>query len=558
MESEVALGSVRDAGGREARASRAVRGCSPGWTRRLAMTVGVALAAAAALGAPAPAAAAPTPIIDVHTHLFNLRYLPVRGILIARGVPKTVAEVLDRLLVGATPLADLAHPADEVPAADALDVDTLSESAARSFVLGRIQRAGADRPVGATGELLTPSERRALRKYVAGAPPRADLAPGESGDLALVGAALDQARFAPEREKSYARFLATLMQDELAIVRAARRDYPAVDLMIHHLMDMERPYDDRPSLPNAGQIERLAPLAKRFPGQLLGFVAFDPFRRELALPIVRAALDSGEAIGVKFYPPSGYRASGNAAWPDKPSWWKFALRDQWRARYGGWTGADLDRVNHALFAYCAAHDMPLLAHCTPNGFEAVSGKNGYGAMADPRAWRRVLAEFPKLRLTLAHAGGGDGWFSDLPWAAASGFDKDAWDLATRYENVFLDFSYSDEVLDPSKLAALRRRFEALLPLAPDGQRPYALGDKILYGSDWHMVAVLNDRARILSLLTGLFDEPALAPYRARFFAGNAVRFLRLAEWNATATLDPAQHQALSALLARVRDAEANR
>jgi predicted TIM-barrel fold metal-dependent hydrolase len=509
----------------------------------------------ATLCAAAAADAAPLPVIDVHTHVFNLRYLPVRGILIARGVPKPVAEVLDRLLVGATSLADLAGSGDEAPAgaqADAADVGQMSDEAARGYILGRIRRTEADRHPEAGGALLTPSERRALRKYVADQAPQADLAPGEAGDLALVGAALDKARFAPKREKSYPRFLGTLMKNELEIVRAARQDYPGVDLMVHHLMDMERPYGDAPSLSLARQHERLPPLARRFPGQILGFVAFDPFRRAAALPAVAAALQSGAALGVKFYPPSGYRAAGNGAWPDKPSWWKLALRDQWGARYRGWSGEDLDRVTRDFFAYCQRHDVPILAHCTPDGFEAAEG---YGAMGDPRYWRAVLEKFPRLRLTLAHAGGGESWFSDGTWTGDADFDQRAWDLATRYEHVYLDLSYSDEVLDPGSLAALRRRLTALLARQPDPSRPFPLGDKLVYGSDWHMVAVLDERARIFAALRGLFDEPALTPYRARFFAGNAARYLRLGAWTAGAPLEAPQRAALEALLARIHEAE---
>lgn len=550
--------------GRQDVLGRRSAGGRPPWTAKTALLVALiavfGMAPIAPIAPIAPLAAdSELPIIDVHTHVFNLRYLPVRGILVARGVPKAVAGALDRLLVGATSLAPLsgadAPPSAGLAALDALDTSGMNDAAARGYVLGRIQRAEADRPQGTPGELLTPAERRALRKYVADQPPRADLAPGETGDLALVGAALDKARFAPAREKSYARFLATLMQDELAIVRAAQRDYPEVDLMVHHLMDMERAYDDRPSVASSTQIARLPELARRFPGKLIGFVAFDPFRRAEALAGVRSALASGAALGVKFYPPSGYRAAGNGDWPGKPGWWKFALRDQWSSRYSGWKGSGLDRVNRELFAYCALHDIPILAHCTPDGFEAAEG---YGRMADPDFWAQVLGEFPKLRLALAHAGGGDSWFSDRAWNGRDGFDQRAWDLATRFENVYLDFSYSDEVLDPRQLAALRRRFTTLLAAPAAAGRPYALADKILYGSDWHMVAVLDGRAQILDRLRDLFAEPALAPYRARFFAGNAVRYLGLAALADGAPglrrVDPASRAALGALVARARGA----
>lgn len=502
----------------------------------------------AAQSEPAPPAAdTALPIIDLHTHVFNLRYLPVRGILVARGVPAAAAEALDRLLVAATPLADLTRPADELLAADLLDVSAMDEAASKQWILGRLQSAQADRR-----ELLTPRERRALRRYVARAeaPPGADRPPVPASDLELVSAALDEARFAPHRERSYPRFLALLMQNEVAIVRQARRDYPGVDLMVHHLMDMERAYGDSPALGNARQIERLEPLAALFPGQLLGFVAFDPFRRQGALAAVRAAVENGHALGVKFYPPSGYRASGNARFPDKPSWWRFALLDQWSSRYGGWRGGDLDAVNDALFAYCERQQVPILAHCTPDGFEA---SEGYGGMSDPAFWRAVLAKYPRLRLALAHAGGGASWFAEGPWDGARDFDQRAWDLATRFPNVYLDLSYSDEVLDPVRREALRRRLVALLPAQPG--RPHALGDKLIYGSDWHMVGVLDRRRDILVELRRLFGDRALAPYRARFFAGNAARFLRLREHAESALLQPAQRQALRALLARIDAAE---
>jgi predicted TIM-barrel fold metal-dependent hydrolase len=520
----------------------------------------VALVAFAVLSIamPAPAAAdAALPVVDLHAHAFNLRYLPVRGVLVARGVPKAVAEVLDRLLVAATPLADLdGGSADALMDAELPAIPAMSDAEARSFVLGRIQAASAraDRR-----ELLDADERRALRKYAADVLARRDLPPGEAGDAALIDAALEKAPLGPTADRSYPRFLAMLMQDELAIVRRLGREYPKVDLFVHHLMDMENPYDDRPSLPNAGQIARLEPLGRRFPGSLAAFVAFDPFRRDDALATVRAAVETGRAVGVKFYPPSGYRAAGNAfePWPPKPAFWKLALRSQWKSRYGGWRGRDLDAVNRELFAWAAANDVPILAHCTPGGFEAFTGS---GRMSDPEHWRRVLVDFPRLRLALAHAGGGESWFADhgpdpdTDWDGARDFDQRAWDLATRHENVYLDLSYSDEVLDPAKRDVLRRRLKALLAASAD--RPFALGDKLVYGSDWHMVGVLDRRTEIFAELERLFTEPALAPWKERFFAANAVRYLRLADYAGRAPLDPAGRAALAAFAARAARAGA--
>ena len=175
-------------------------------------------------------------------------------------------------------------------------------------------------------------------------------------------------------------------------------------------------------------------------------------------------------------------------------------------------------------------------------------------MSDPAFWRDVLSEFPTLRLALAHAGGGESWFSDHAWDGARDFDQRAWDLATRFPNVYLDLSYSDEILEAGARAALRRRLAALLPAQPG--RPHALGDKLVYGSDWHMVGVLDGRREIFAELQRLFADPALAPYRARFFAGNAARFLRLRSFAESAPLKPAQSKNLRALVARIDTAEA--
>ena len=126
---------------------------------------------------------------------------------------------------------------------------------------------------------------------------------------------------------------------------------------VHHMMDMEHAYQDRPDYPYLRQLRRMRALARCFPGRVLGFAAFEPFRPG-AFRIVREAMENG-FCGVKFYPPSGYRPVDNEV--------------------TGITGDDpreIDRRNHELFAYCVNHDVPILAHCTAGGMERIPGVTG--------------------------------------------------------------------------------------------------------------------------------------------------------------------------------------
>src|SRR5256885_15499369 len=54
-----------------------------------------------------PAGREPTPVIDVHTHVFNARDLPLRGLFSALGAPTLVAKALAKVLNAWTPDDDL-------------------------------------------------------------------------------------------------------------------------------------------------------------------------------------------------------------------------------------------------------------------------------------------------------------------------------------------------------------------------------------------------------------------------------------------------------------------
>ena len=123
-----------------------------------------------------------------------------------------------------------------------------------------------------------------------------------------------------------------------------------------------------------------------FDGVVLPMVGFDPRRDcDLARSSFRAVQDRvrrGAAIGVKLYPPMGFRPLGNE-----------------RA---------VDARLHELYEWCVDERVPIVAHCSP-----ANAVRGADDAAHPHGWRPVLERYPTLHLGLAHAGGIDksGWSS---------------------------------------------------------------------------------------------------------------------------------------------------
>lgn len=531
-------------------------------------------------------------VIDVHCHLFNARYLPLKGVLEGLGVPGWLSEVARDILNELTADADLVYAPglpcagtadggeEEAAGAPAVDAEARSffdvvrrpgkfptwqqafrERAARELsrrvaasrapILDAAAAKDRDRALTVLEEddLYVPLERvrRLYLERVAGALPEKGvsgttelleaLEASEATDeqetagvaytwsLDLFGPVLDwvldqlnaaiAAVLGVDAAEGYIQFLLLMLSSETQLYQEMLGTYAPeqnVDLSVHLMMDMQHGYgDEQACYPfDSEQIDRMAALVQQSNGRLRGFVAFDP-RRENGLELVREALQKC-STGVKLYPPMGYRATGE----DENQ--REALRE--------------------LYAYCTENDVPILTHCSPVGFEADAG---LGVKSSPEHWDAVLADFPGLRLCYGHAGGDvaenidpvtgatvtyPGWLSDpSQWADPRNFSRMVAEHCAKYEHVYCDFSYLTAIVDD---AAGRANFVANLEAALvtyDGD--YALGDKIMYGSDWHMPSMAAGAGDFLEVLMGVFEEPQLHPYRDRFFSENAARFLRL-------------------------------
>lgn len=501
-----------------------------------------------------------TEILDVHTHIFNVGFLPVEGVMLARGVPHWIAapvtkfleRELERELPGIPPRVSQGVAPDRIPLMEMLErelsaggaaarADTTRVPDAPDLIAQVVQRVpGADldalRPdLEAVEGLLTAGrasraisdarlgamivadpherERRLLDQLLREA---AQAAPGP----VITGIAPQEMSVESLSAKGLIEWLLLLLVHEARIVRAFAGAWnPAAQFIgrVHHHMDMELHYRGRaPVYQIAQQLNRIRAVAESAELPLLPFVAFEPFRPD-GVAIVADALQHGFA-GVKFYPPNGYRPADNAD----------VDLDQQLLHDKGirLSGADVDRQNLALFRECVARGTPIFTHCTSGGMEARPGITGH--FSNPRHWRKALqtSGLSALRLCFGHAGGQEGWMAPLTaagnstWAESYAYEVLA--LCVEFPNVYCDFGYFDGFLASGEDAnRLQQRLEAAVRTT-NGQ----FARKCCYGTDWHLVSIQQHAAEYPSRFEQLIrSSRVLAPFVDAIMHENALAFL---------------------------------
>jgi predicted TIM-barrel fold metal-dependent hydrolase len=500
-------------------------------------------AAAAERATPETATRSRAAAVDMHTHVFNLRSLPVRGILERRGLAPLLARAVAAIFLAmveddaadgdrreAVGRADLREPAVDAsgrtahqrrhaatngaaaPVLRSRVIAVVADTAPATVFLDPAVAAAVDAMEEAElRDALGPERRERLARARSGGEARGvaysvalGLSQADKDERRRVLVRLlDRAAGAMVNGLGMLQFLHLLTRSERHIVACYRELYPDVGLAVHHMMDLAPHYGgDEPAYayPTV-QVRRILDLVNSSGGRLLAFAAWNPYR-DNCREAIAYALNAG-CVGVKFYPPSGYQAVRN---PD--------------GLPGAPAGRELDARNRWLFAECVARDVPLFTHCTPGGFEA---HPGYGRFSDPAHWREALVEFPTLRLGFGHAGGGEGWFAPLDDEGPvfpESFAERAVALALEFPNVYCEFGYLDEVLDAGQLAFLQRRLRRLLTASP------SFASRMLYGSDWHMLYQEAESEAYLRAFERVFTG-TLAVYATAFFETNARQFLNL-------------------------------
>ena len=352
----------------------------------------------------------------------------------------------------------------------------------------------------------------------------------------------------------YVDFFWNLTHSEEEILHRIDAYYSALGIkyrLVHHMMDMSHPYAQKKGYKDDGhvkisfypenkppsQLSQMNNLQLKSKKRLSGFSAFDPYRfakQEADESKIIAHLDMARnqfgMLGFKFYPPLGYNATDN-------------------------TNTDLQYAIDVFLKYCVMHDVPVFTHCAPTGFELVKGVTGQNS--DPVFWRKALEnkswiiqdvknktpckkiECRNLRLCFGHAGGGRfvknnktdlisaGWVADdSEWRLAGNYASQIVKLCKEFPRVYCELANIDSILD-NNIHAKNMRHNLIREMNDHGNDEFFFSDKIMYGTDWHMVGMVNDVVKYFYKLYGMFDDPKLKQFIPNFFCGNAVAYLKL-------------------------------
>src|SRR4051812_33949924 len=232
------------------------------------------------------------------------------------------------------------------------------------------------------------------------------------------------------------------------------------------------------------------------------FVAFDPLREvqaravgdiEPPLDLAKTAVASYGFVGVKVYPPMGWRPIGNSD-------------------LGTLTGVSIDEALTDLYSWCVEEHVPLTAHCNRSNYVDENRAD----LAGPDGWIEVLEAFPKLHLNLGHFGG--------VHATAAGDVGDDWPQRIAVAAGKFDHLYVDVGNHPVSDGELMAQYGDLLDGFFNAQATAAIRDRIMFGSDWFMEALHPEAPEFLDQYEEFFGRWGRGDVDG-FLGGRALRFL---------------------------------
>jgi predicted TIM-barrel fold metal-dependent hydrolase len=407
-------------------------------------------------------------IIDVHSHVFRASDIPIGGFIAGhKDLPRWAGELVELAVEFIEAEESTASPAALVsPGAELGDPDVL---------LGRVRA----RHPGLAARMDAPTT---------------GIAPSGGASAAGLFDGLAVAR----RLCAWV-WLTTRSRSRIASV--FQRSYPELLLATPLLVDMEHWVNDQPKVDMRTQLLAQRALIESSGGRLHPFMAYCP-RRDVrtsgaALDLVKEAVTKHGCIGVKVYPPMGFFPLGNNLLSDP-------------------LGAAIDTALENLYAYCAENGVPVTAHCSPGGAES---RPGFSQRSHPYGWRAVLTKHPTLRLNLGHFGGYESLLHMKD-------DKRRWvegcaELMSEFGSVYADISYHTLAASPGNAS---KWLESLMDVF---KRWPKAKDRLLYGSDWHMIVMEGSAERYLIELRQRLESVFGESTARGFFWGNAVRFLGL-------------------------------
>ncbi|WP_417558402.1 amidohydrolase family protein [Mesoflavibacter zeaxanthinifaciens] len=466
-------------------------------------------------------------IIDIHIHIFNLNYLPIRGILQAHKIPRKIARLLEIALLHFTESSNFDKSLkqtfilDDTSILFPYDLIRASDEEVIEDIMMRIEHSDElnNNPeiIDGLSELNTMvySEKREL-EYQYFFQEMDTLKDSSLQDKSIKKVRLSKLIDIFLKGFSYLKWFRFMMRSEVFILNDLLNNYQDVNQFVFHMMDAELffhgkyNYSSRAKLSIDKKIQNMSTTILQSNNRLIGFVPFNP-KRENGLQIVTDAIENKGFKGAKFYPPLGYRASINC-------------------------NPEINKRIGSFFKYCESKKIPVFTHCTPTGFESIPGKSGLNS--DPIYWEKLLIEHPDLILCLGHAGGVEGWFATFdetkpfPRIVQNNLEiisyaEKVHSLCVSYKNVYCGVGFLDDVKDQK----LRKNFiKRLNFLFEQKTGKYLFKDKIMYGSDWHMLfnegLQFNYHEEYLKMFK---NEGLKLTVKDQFFYLNASKYLKLNE-----------------------------
>ncbi len=508
-----------------------------------------ALAAFAGCARPLPPAATGD-WVDVHAHVFNAQDLPAEQFIriVVRGqyrpdeLPPTVSEGGDLVGLAISLMVQIVRMGAPAAEAEAAQLKARREGVPVAATPSPAEREAFERqlleqilrkrffaaPVG--------GDRPERRKAAEWETVVADIAPGLPPQSATPEAISRQVFLNDGFLARNLRWAMLFRRSRAGILQEMAALYSTgptpVRFYLPALIDYSTWLEDRVPSALPAQVEVMDEVQRsRRDIVVHSLVAYDPLRQvydeagqrdpgwhQSPLELVAEAITRHGFVGVKLYPPMGFQPDGNER--DKLVFPKPLLRAN--------LGADLDNALRRLYAWCAdpENDVPIMAHAT----NSQSAGNAYGDRANPKFWRRVLADYPQLRLNLAHFGGFDEAIAKD--GSLTGALRDTWEWqagqALIYPNVYVDLSYLSEIVGDTDETARRRRASTQYLLAQFIERFDPEVDRLMYGSDWSMIGRERAHDAYVHNMIGYLREVGLNDAQlARFGRRNALRFLGL-------------------------------
>jgi predicted TIM-barrel fold metal-dependent hydrolase len=311
----------------------------------------------------------------------------------------------------------------------------------------------------------------------------------------------DSIRYLLEHPRDFIRFFLIGRKSIPEILSDAMERAKKIDVWVPLMMDTESAYERSSSSVSFEEQKRIMmEVTAKGRGAIMPFFAYDP--RSRTVEAVRRAIEKEGFVGVKLYPPLGFKPCDNE---DRK------------------VEANLE----ALYEYCShgtpGAPIPITAHCSWSDgvysnrqVPGVSAyKEYYRTMAGPSHWKKVLSRNQKLKLNLAHFGGAGEWEkrarTGLPAGQTKNWADPIVELMKDYENVYTDLSFHGILLGRDREAYKRVMLERIA----------GVEERVLMGSDWYMSAIQRELSDYWSGFAATFSD-----LFDMMTGSNAARFLQ--------------------------------